>query len=141
MVDDAKSDSGTLYLRLAELTKSGEEDKEDGVISTSIGNGEARANMRTRVTNLARIPRVEWDKKHFRSLDIPNCSGIYELKWKAEGKQFRAAGYDHPEGYFVMVLLFTHKGKVYNPPGWKEIIKKRREEVTSGNWKIIQFEP
>ena len=141
MVDDAKPEDEPPYLRLAELTKSGEEDKEDGVISTSVGNGAVRANMRTRVSNLARIARVDWDKKHFRSLSIPNCSGIFELKWRAEGKQFRAAGYDHPEGYFVMVLLFTHKGNVYNPPGWKEIIKKRREEVASGNWKIIEFKP
>ena len=117
MVDDAKREDGPPYLRLAELTKSGDEDKEDGVISTTIGSGDARANMRARVSNLTRIPRVDWDKKHFRSLNIPNCSGIFELKWKAEGKQHRAAGYDHPEGYFVMVLLFTHKGKVYNPPG------------------------
>ena len=136
MVDDSKCEEESSSLRLAELCKSGEIG--DGIISTWIGNSDARANMHTRTFNLARIPRIEWDIDHFRP--IKGIKDFYELKWKAEGKQFRAAGYFY-HGYFVMVLGFTHKDQVYDPPRWKEIIKRRRKEVGDGNWKIVEFEP
>lgn len=123
-------------IRLAEIRRRGEA---GGVISKWVGDGEARAKMRARVVHLARIPRAEWDKKHFRSLHIPKCKGIYELKWRAEGKEFRAAGYDHGDGYFVMVFGFTHKGNVYDPPGWREAIRKNRKDVDDGYWEIIEF--
>lgn len=124
-------------LRLAELRKRG---VRVGIISSWIGEGEARASMRARVKHLARIPRAEWDTKHFRRLSIPQCTGIYELKWKAEKKQFRVAGYDY-KGFFVMVLGFTHKGNVYDPPGWKNTLKKNRKDVDNGNFEILEFEP
>jgi hypothetical protein len=40
-----------------------------------------------------------------------------------------------------MVLGFTHKGNVYNPPSWKETIRKNRKDVGDGNWEIVEFEP
>jgi hypothetical protein len=122
------------FLRLAELRRKGED---DGIISKWIGTGEARANLRVRAAYLAKIPRVEWDKKHFHR--IKNGNGLSELKWKAEGKEFRAAGYDY-KGYFVMVLGFTHKQKVYDPPGWLESAKKNMEDAKSGYWDLVQFE-
>jgi hypothetical protein len=96
-----------------------------------------RANMRVRVGYLAKFPRVEWDKKHFHK--IKNGDGLSELKWRAEGREFRAAGYDY-KGYFVMVLGFTHKGTVYDPPRWLESAKKNRKDATDGRWELVEFE-
>jgi hypothetical protein len=90
------------------------------------------------VLYLSRIPRVEWDKKHFRKLK--GVKGLWELKWKAEGKEFRVAGYDHYEGYFVMLVGFTHKQDVYDPPGWLEVAKKNLTDAKNGKWDIVQFE-
>ena len=129
------NNSADSSLRLAELRKKG---AEDGSITIWLGgHSEARANMRARVAYLAKFPRVEWDKKHFHK--IKNGDGLSELKWKAEGKEFRTAGYDY-KGYFVMVLGFTHKGKVYDPPGWLESAKKNKKDVEHGYWELVEFE-
>lgn len=130
------SQPGPPYLRPAEIRVRGEE---DGFISKWIGDGEARAKMRVRVLHLAKIPRAEWDKKHFSS--IKGVDGAFKLKWKAEKTQFRAGGYDHREGYFVMVLGYTHKGKTYDPPGWLDTIKRRIAETKNGDYEIVEFEP
>src|ERR1039457_1076264 len=122
-------------LRLAELRRNG---AKDGIITIwLVGPSEARANMRVRVGYLAKFPRVEWDKKHFHK--IKNGDGLSELKWRAEGKEFRAAGYDY-KGYFVMVLGFTHKGTVYDPPGWLASAKRNKKYVNDGYWEIVEFE-
>jgi hypothetical protein len=85
---DEDSRAGCPSLCLAELRRCGEA---DGIISKWLdSHAEARANMRARVRHLAKFPRVEWDKKHFHK--IKNGDGLNELKWKAEGKEFRAAG-------------------------------------------------
>ena len=131
------SQPGPPYLRLAEIRVKGQE---DGFISKWIGDGEARAKMRVRAEYLAKIPRSEWDKKHFRA--IKGIPGAFELKWKADGKQFRASGYyHHSEDYFVMVLGYTHKGKTYDQPGWLNTTKKNIMDAINGNYEIVEFEP
>jgi hypothetical protein len=130
---DGVDQSAEPYLRLAEFRKRGQE---TGIISEWVGEAsEARAKMRVRVAYLTKIPRVQWDKEHFRSLG----KGLWELKWKAEGKQFRALGYDY-KGYFVMVLGCTHKQRVYAPPDCLKIARKRMGEFQNGDWEIVEFE-
>ena len=95
--------------------------------------------MRVRALYLAKIPRVEWDKKHFRS--IKGIPGAFELKWKAEKREFRASGYDHAEGYFVMVLGYTHKQGTYDPPDWLKTTRRNKVDAQNGNYEIVEFEP
>src|SRR5437763_1542528 len=83
----------------------------------------ARAKFRIRVRKLRLVPRVDWNTKQFRYLE----SGIAELKWDWEKKEFRALGFDH-KGYFVMVLGCIHKGKVYDPANWLDTAKTRKAE-------------
>jgi hypothetical protein len=126
-------------IKLAELRKKGDE---KGVISEWLaGHQEAAASLDTRVAMLAKIPRSEWDKNHFRKIKGKDARGLWELKWKAEAKEFRAVGYDHREGYFVMLTGCTHKQSVYDPPGWKQIAIKNKAayEAKNGNWEIVEY--
>lgn len=96
----------------------------------------ARARLRIRVQHLRRIPRTEWTKKQFRPLG----DGLFEIKWEWNNVQFRIAGFDH-NGFFVMVVGYTHKQKVYDPRNWLETAKRRKGEVKYDKWRTVEFEP
>lgn len=109
-----------------------------GVITAWLSSfpGGARAKLRIRITNLRRVPRVEWTKKQWRYLE----AGISEIKWSYIKKEFRIAGFDSG-GNFVMVVGFTHKQGVYDPPGWLHTAKRTKAEVERDDRGTIDFEP
>jgi hypothetical protein len=96
----------------------------------------ARAKFRVRVKNLRLTPRTQWPVTQFRSLG----SGLSEIKWKFEQKEFRAVGFDH-EGFFVMLIGCTHKQNVYDPHNCLTTARQRKREVENEEWSTIEHEP
>jgi hypothetical protein len=122
------------YLRLAELraiAPSG-----TGFIVAALSDKpEVRAAMHVRAKMLSLTPRP-WDKKYYRA--IKGAKGLFEMKWKVEGAQWRVSGYDHG-GHFVMLLLYSHKQSVYSPPGWLEISKRNHKDACDRKFDIIEY--
>ena len=107
-----------------------------GVITTWLsGYGDARARFRIRVMRLRQSQRP-WPKTEFRPLG----KGLFEIKWKAGKKEFRAIGFDRGD-CFVMVIGCTHKQNVYDPHDCLNTATRRKGEVERGEWRTIDFEP
>jgi len=120
-------------LRLREVVDAGG----NGVITKWLrSKHDARARLRIRVQNLRRIPRVEWPTTQFRHLG----SHVYEIKWKASNKEFRALGFDR-KGYFVLVIGCTHKQNVYDPAECLSTARRLKGEVENDERTTIDFEP
>src|SRR5437762_2703690 len=82
----------------------------NGIITAWLSSySEAQARFRIRVRHLRQSPRP-WPKTQFRPLG----KGLFEIKWKAGRKEFRAIGFDRGD-YFVMVIGCIHKQAVYDP--------------------------
>lgn len=120
------------FLRLQEIRGKGEAVGE--ITAWLASSAEARAKFRIRTDNLADTPRARWNKKQFRHIE----GKLWEIKWKAEDKEWRAFGFDH-EGFFVMVLGGFHLGKAHEPRNWKATALTRIAEVTNGQWTRIEF--
>lgn len=95
----------------------------------------SRAKFRVRIKNLARINRIHWTDKHFKYIH----SGIYEIKWIYGKKQWRALGFDHEDGAFVVVRGCTHKDGVYDPPDWIDRAVELKNQIKIGKWNIIDY--
>jgi phage-related protein len=120
------------HLKLREISSDGV----IGVLSGWLGrNPEARARFRVRVTHLAKFPRAEWTKKQFRHIR----GDLYEIKWEAGNKAWRAMGFDDLDGYFVVVLGCTHKDDVYDPSRCIDTAAGRIKETKNGEWKVIPY--
>lgn len=121
-----------VYLRVQQATDA----QGRGLITEWLSRqGEARAKFHTRLKYFAKIPRADLNKKQFRHIE----DGIWEIKWEAGNKQWRALGFDHAE-WFVMVLGCTHKDGVYDPRDWKKSAKNRRDETVRGERIIISYD-
>jgi hypothetical protein len=130
MANEAKPEKH--YLQLQEIVGHG---RDVGEITAWLANSpRSRAHFRVRAENLDKTNRALWNKTQFWHIQ----GKLYEIKWKAEDKQWRALGFDF-EGHFVMVLGCTHKGKVYTPPDWKKTALKRIVEVENGQWGRVEF--
>lgn len=120
------------YLRVRQATDA----QAKGLITEWLRKeGEARARFHVRLKHLAKILRAELNKKQFRHIE----DGIWEIKWEAGKKQWRALGFDE-DGWFVMVVGCTHKDNVYDPPNCFETAKKRRQETLDGKRMIINYD-
>lgn len=122
------------HLRLAELRIPGTSGT--GQISAALADKpEVRANMHVRARMLSRSQRP-WDRKFYRV--IKGAKGLFEMKWMAEGRQWRVSGFDY-EGYFVMLLLYSHKQNTYSPPNWRDTSKRNYTDVNNGKYDIVTY--
>lgn len=107
-----------------------------GVLDEELhGDATARADFRVRVLHLQKFPRVQWQKKQFRSLG----KQLFEIKWKSRKREWRAIGYDDADGYFVVVKICTHKGQVYDPASCIEKSREIKSLAQSGKQKVIDY--
>lgn len=122
------------HLKLAEIRHVGNHGV--GLVSAALADKPiVKAAMHVRARMLSRMPRP-WDEKFYHA--IRNAPGLFEMKWKADGRQWRISGYDY-EGYFVMLLLFSHKQNTYTPHGWLKISKRNHIDACAGHYDIVKY--
>ncbi len=76
----------------------------------------------------------EWSQpKPFELLKGKDLQGIGEIKWKSEQQTpLRVAGIKcNEQRQFILLVGFSHKGKVYKPPDAFELAKRRRNQLAS----------
>lgn len=80
---------------------------------------------------LAQRPREGWRRPQFDLLS-GKMSGIGEIRFKVDGKQYRVLGFFGPApSEFTMLVGASKKQKNYNPPDALETAVRRMSEVRS----------
>ena len=86
--------------------------------------------FKTELKHLAASPRQEWPK---RMKKLKSRGGVFEIRFKAEGKQWRPLGFFGPgPGQFTITELCTHKQNIYDPHEAIERAGKRWSEIEAG---------
>jgi hypothetical protein len=83
------------------------------------------------VRYLANTPKIDWKEPDAKKLT--GVKDIYEIRFKAEKKQYRPLGFFGPRpGEFTITVWATHKQNIYDPQNAIETAGKRRDEIIKG---------
>jgi putative component of toxin-antitoxin plasmid stabilization module len=94
---------------------------------------EAQAEFDALLIELAAMPRSTWSMPDFKPLG----DGIFELRFKVSGKQYRPLGYDGPgPRQFTLLIGAYKKMKKWTPQDATKTAKKRRKEIKDGIRKV-----
>jgi len=97
---------------------------------------EAQAEFDNLVIDLAATPRASWSMPDFKPLG----DGIFELRFKAGGKQYRPLGYDGPGAHQFTILIGAYKKmKKWTPQDARKTATKRRKEIENGIRKVRRY--
>lgn len=81
-----------------------------------------------RLRYLANTAKIDWNEPQAKKLQ--GVDDIYEIRFKAEKKQYRALGFFGPGvSEFTITVWATHKQNIYDPNDAIETANKRRNEV------------
>ena len=98
---------------------------------------EAQEEFDGTLTILAATPRADWDRPPFS----PLANGICEIRFFANGKQYRPLGWDGPEkNQFTILVGAYKKARTWKPPDARKIAEKRRTEVLNGIRKVRPYD-
>ena len=97
---------------------------------------EAQAEFDNLLIELAAVPRSSWGMPDFK----PFGGGIFEIRFKADGKQYRPLGYDGPGPHQFTILIGAYKKmRKWTPLNAQETARKRRREIENGIRKVRQY--
>lgn len=97
---------------------------------------EAQAEFDNLLIELAATHRTAWGMPDFKPLG----GGIFELRFKAEGKQYRPLGYDGPGPRQFTILVGAYKKmKKWTPRDAQKTALKRRKEIEDGIRKVRRY--
>lgn len=97
---------------------------------------EAQVEFDNLLIELAATPRASWGMSDFKSLG----GGIFELRFKAGGKQYRPLGYDGPRKHQFTILIGAYKKmKKWTPHEAPKTAIKRRKDVESGMSRVRPY--
>ena len=87
----------------------------------------------TAIRHLHVTPRSQWQVPQWKK--VQSYAGLYEIRYKANNNQTRALGKfcETTENMFVITMICTHKGKVYDPPNAFETAEKRYKSISKGS--------
>jgi hypothetical protein len=97
---------------------------------------EAQAEFDNLLIELAATPRASWGMPDFKPLG----GGIFEIRFKADGRQYRPLGYDGPGPHEFTVLVGAYKKmNRWTPPDARKTAVKRRKEIKNGVRKVRRY--
>lgn len=84
-----------------------------------------------RLRHLANTPKIDWHEPHAKKLQ--GVQDIYEIRFKAQGRQFRPLGFFGPgAGDFTVVVWAGKKQQVYRPADAINTAAERRSFILEG---------
>jgi hypothetical protein len=84
--------------------------------------------FKARLRYLANTPKLDWHEPHAKKLQ--SVEGIYEIRFKASGRQHRPLGFFGPgDGDFTILVWAEKKQNVYKPADAINTAAKRRSYV------------
>lgn len=94
--------------------------------------GAITEHLKAAVRYLANTPKIDWHEPSAKKLQ--GVKEIYEIRFKAENKQYRPLGFFGPRpNDFTIIVWATKKQNIYDPPAAIETAVKRRQEVIDGS--------
>ena len=71
----------------------------------------------------------QWTEPNFKTLSGKHLQGIGEIKFKSEqNTPLRVAGIKGgADGQYILLVGFSHKGRVYDPPDALDLAVKRKQ--------------
>ena len=101
---------------------------------------QGREDFETMLSMLAK--QQTWDSLDFKLLSGKHLQGIGEIIFKSEqGTPLRVAcmwGTD--ESQYILLVGFSHKGKVYDPPTAFDLAIQRKQLLATGEGNICEHE-
>lgn len=92
--------------------------------------------FKVRVRYLSNTPKHDWKKPHARKLQ--GVTDIYEIRFKANGVEFRPFGFFGPsEKEFTILVWATHKQDIYDPHDAIKTADSRRGFVQNGSARCV----
>ena len=85
------------------------------------------------------VTKSEWAPPDVKPM-LRNPSGFWELRWKGGNFPHRIGGYYAAPKEFVMLIGWTHKDNVYNPPEALESLKDRKGKLLRGEGSLCEYE-
>lgn len=93
-------------------------------------------HFKVRVKYLANTPKRDWQEPY--ALKLKKVTDIYEIRFKANGVQFRPLGFFGPDGNeFTILIWATHKQKIYDPHDAINTADSRRKLVRTGRARCV----
>lgn len=90
----------------------------------------AREAFSRAISHLSVTEKLQWQEPNAKKLR--NEDPLYEIRYKANRCATRALGFFGPEeNTFTIVLICTHKGRVYKPPKAFESAQGRVREAVA----------
>lgn len=97
---------------------------------------DAQAEFDNLLIELAATPRASWGMPDFKPLG----AGIFELRFKSGGKQYRPLGYDGPDRNQFTILIGAYKKmQRWTPTDARNTAVKRRKEIKDGIRKVRPY--
>lgn len=88
-------------------------------------------HFKVRIKYLANTPKRDWKKPY--ALKLQKVTDIYEIRFQANGVQQRPFGYFGPrDKEFTILILATHKEKIYDPNDAIKTAESRRKYIQDG---------
>jgi hypothetical protein len=98
---------------------------------------DAQAEFDQTLIVLAGMPRRLWTRPEFSPLE----GGICEVRFFADGKQYRPLGCDGPGNNRFTILVGAYKKMfAWTPRDARETAKRRRQQVLSGSRRIRVYD-
>lgn len=99
-----------------------------------------RSDFETLLVNLAKSK--QWGLPDFKRMSGGHMAGLGEIRWKSpQGTPLRVIGMAGTvSGQYVLLIGFSHKGQVYNPPDALDTAVKRKRELANGSGGICEHE-
>lgn len=92
----------------------------------------AQAVFDARWDHLSVHPRSDWAYPYFKMLSGGKCSGLGEIRFKADNVQQRPIGYFGPaRGEFTILICAIEKGSRFEPLASCEIAQGRKSRITA----------
>ena len=94
------------------------------------GSKELKAKFLSRVTHLRSLGIQNWREPHFKPLH-GECSGLFEIRFKADRVQQRPIGYFLEDNKFVILFWAIEKGGKFVPKSACKTANARKKLVQS----------
>jgi mRNA-degrading endonuclease RelE of RelBE toxin-antitoxin system len=121
------------YWRFFDLVKGRNviEDWRAGIGSTGRLAMDALLKNTTKIEN-----QLEWGARDLKG--APKKEKVFELKFKADKKEYRLAFIFQPEHSVILLMGFYHKQKVYYPPDAIKTARNRAEDYRANRANAIE---
>ena len=135
MVIYEKSDNVVVWCLFQYVSPTGRKAIEDWRCSLEVSR---RADFDVFLRNM--VKKLKWEYPEIGGLSGKHLKGFFELRWRSGSVPHRVGGCFSGDDGFVMLIGWTHKGRIYDPPSALDTLPLRKKKLTSAEASICEYE-